>query len=115
MKPALPLDLAALAADPGCVAYVAPAEAPRLYGEAQALAARLWQRLQAASVPLTPPGNASGEDRLLTVQQAAAILGTDRRWVYRHADTLPFTRRLSPRALRFSERALRRWIESRGR
>lgn len=52
-------------------------------------------------------------DRLLTVKEAAERLGVDRRWIYRRADTLPFTRKLSPGTLRFSERALERWKEGR--
>jgi predicted DNA-binding transcriptional regulator AlpA len=50
-------------------------------------------------------------DRLLTVAEAAAILGVAPRWLYRHASRLPFARRLSPKALRFSEAALARYLE----
>jgi predicted DNA-binding transcriptional regulator AlpA len=55
----------------------------------------------------TPP------DKLLTVQEAADRLGVDRRWIYRHSENLPFVRRLSAGTLRFSERGLVRWQESR--
>ncbi len=53
------------------------------------------------------------EDRLLTVEEAAPLLGVAPRWLYRHARTLPFARHLSPKALRFSEVGLRRWVETR--
>jgi hypothetical protein len=53
-------------------------------------------------------------DRLLTPQEAAAILGQDSekgvRWLYRHAQRLPFSRRISRKNLKFCERGLRAWI-----
>ena len=56
------------------------------------------------------PGAASGDgDRMLTAQEAAPLLGVTPRWLYAHAKTLPFARRLSRKALRFSEVGLRRW------
>lgn len=55
----------------------------------------------------------SREDRLLTVEEAAQRLGVAPRWLYRHARTLPFTRHLSRKALRFSEAGLHRWLETR--
>jgi excisionase family DNA binding protein len=50
------------------------------------------------------------KDTLLTPEQAAAAMGVSRRWVYRHAAKLPFTRRISRKNLRFSEAALCRWM-----
>jgi predicted DNA-binding transcriptional regulator AlpA len=50
-------------------------------------------------------------DRLLTAPDTAAVLRVTTRWLYRHHKSLPFTRRLSGRALRFSERGLHRWLE----
>jgi predicted DNA-binding transcriptional regulator AlpA len=55
----------------------------------------------------------SRPDRLLNADEAATILGVNRRWLYRNAPRLPFTRHLSRKALRFSEVGLRRWIERR--
>src|SRR5438874_6958526 len=52
----------------------------------------------------------SQADRLLTPEEAASILGQNVRWLYRHAATLPFTRRISRKNLRFSETGLRRWL-----
>lgn len=53
-------------------------------------------------------------DSLLTIQEAAARLGVTPRWLYRHANTLPFMRRLSRRALRVSKAGLERWVDRRG-
>ena len=56
-----------------------------------------------------PRGSADGPDRLLRVQDAAALLEMSVDWLYRHADRLPFTVRTG-RSLRFSERGLRRYL-----
>lgn len=65
-----------------------------------------------AEQPARPgPPAPSSPDRLLTAEEAAAVLGVSRRWLYAHAGHLPFARHLSRRALRFSEAGLRRWIE----
>lgn len=52
-------------------------------------------------------------DRLLRVKEAAEILGVEVRWLYDRSDSLPFARKLAPRTLRFSERGLYRWMETR--
>ena len=49
---------------------------------------------------------------LLTPVEAAALLRTDVRWVYRHAKALGATR-LSRRKLRFSRRRVQRFVEAR--
>ncbi|MGH7547591.1 MAG: helix-turn-helix transcriptional regulator, partial [Gemmatimonadales bacterium] len=41
-------------------------------------------------------------DRLLNVDEAAALLGVTPQWLYRHAKELPFTCSLSRKCLRFS-------------
>jgi len=108
--------LAALAADPERVADLDPAALPGLIGEVEALKARLWARLQAAGAAVTvspDPKATPGADRLLTATEAAERLGVNARWLYRKADSLPFTRKLSQGTLRFSERGLERWQASR--
>lgn len=111
--------LATLAADPSRVQDVSRDALPGLIGEAEALRATLWARLQATAAPsapeaTTPPSsNGTKADRLLTAKEASERLGVGKRWMYRHADTLPFTRKLTEGTLRFSERGLERWKESR--
>ena len=48
-------------------------------------------------------------DPLLTSEEAASYLNVKPRWLYRHANGLPFTKRLSRRKLRFSKAGLLRW------
>lgn len=52
---------------------------------------------------------ATGDDRLLTPEEASRLLGVTPAWLYRHSPSLPFARRLSRKCLRFSEAGLRRW------
>jgi len=51
-----------------------------------------------------------GGDRLLTVKEVAQRLGHSVDWVYRHADGLPFTVKVSRRVY-FSERGYERFIQ----
>jgi|SRR5262252_2600773 len=55
-------------------------------------------------------GNASEKDVLLTAEEAAKLIGVNRKWLYRHANKLPFTRRISRKNLCVSEAGLRRWL-----
>ena len=54
-------------------------------------------------------GNAHADDRFLTTEEAAARLNVTPSWLYRHWGKLPFARKLSRKALRFSEAELLRW------
>lgn len=55
-------------------------------------------------------------DRLLTVEQVAERLNVSVDWVYDNAKKFPFTRKLGPKMLRFSERGLQKYLETtRGR
>ena len=76
------------------------------------------QSVLTARLLAIPTGSATSEpksattDQLLTAEDAAVILRVTPRWLYRHANRLPFTRRLSRKCLRFSEAGLRRWQTS---
>jgi hypothetical protein len=52
-------------------------------------------------------------DELITTKLAAAELNVEIDWLYRHAKTLPFSRRLSRKCLRFSRRGLVAWRNKR--
>lgn len=81
----------------------------------ESLKARVWSRLLQLSVAgEEEEGSSEPEpDQLLDVDDTAAVLGVTTRWLYDHADQLPFTRKLAPRTLRFSERGLYRWLGTR--
>jgi hypothetical protein len=49
-------------------------------------------------------------DKMLTADEAAALLRKQRRWIYRNADRLPFVRRVSRKSLLCSESGLQQWL-----
>ncbi len=89
------------------VADVPASDVPELAGRLEALKVRLVLRVQ---TPATLPAAArEDEDRLLDPQQAAALLGVKKSWIYDHsAEFSPV--RLPGRLLRFSESKLQRWL-----
>jgi predicted DNA-binding transcriptional regulator AlpA len=97
---------------PEKAAAVSPSQVPAVLGQLAELQAIFLARLvsqngsHSASVPSEP-------DRFLTAEEAAPVLGVTPRWLYRHSRKLPFARRLSRKALRFSEAGLRRWAAAR--
>ncbi len=56
---------------------------------------------------------ADGADRLLMAEEAAQTLAVSPDWLYRHANRLPFTRKLGPRMLRFSEQGIQKYLATR--
>lgn len=78
---------------------------------ARVVLARLPDALEA---PRAAPVQAEPE-RLIDVKEAATRCDVSPRWLYRNADKLPFTRRLSSGTLRFSEAGLTKWLASRGK
>ena len=57
--------------------------------------------------------NGHGEDHLLTTEEASRVLCVSPDWLYRHANKLPFTRKLGPKMLRFSQRGIEKWLATR--
>ncbi len=89
------------------------AQIPDLLADLERVRVLAWMRLSAPQVAKQAPTRPRpGKDRLLSAQEAAEVLGVSPRWVYDHADDLG-GQRLTPRCLRFSESALRRWLEAR--
>ena len=52
-------------------------------------------------------------DRLLTAEEAAKRLNYSTDWVYRNAKKFPFTKRITPHRLRFSESGIEKYIKTR--
>lgn len=80
-----------------------PEELPKLLGELEEIRCTAMARL-IAPVPSQPP------DELLDVEAAARRLGMSKDYLYRHADSFPFTRRMG-RSLRFSARGIDAYIK----
>ena len=98
--------LDALLTAPSMAAEVSPEEAAGLLAALGAIQTSLVARVLARPPKDTGAETRSPLDRLLKPQEAASRLGVKIRWLYDHASKLPFTRRLSRKALRFSERGL---------
>ncbi len=101
-----------LAASPERVRDLSSVEAAdlllRVVGLQTVLLARALAGQTNGPAPDTP-----AEDRLLSPEEAARRLGVTLRWLYRHAKHLPFTRRLSRKALRFSAEGLEKYLRQR--
>jgi excisionase family DNA binding protein len=95
-----------LAADPSRAADLAPEVARALILRAAAVVAAL------ATSPSAGPPAPVPEDRLLSVDEAARLLGVSPDWLYRRAHRLPFTVRMG-RVVRFSATGLARYIQQR--
>src|SRR5438046_1748383 len=105
------LTLAALLADPARAAEVPTNTIPALLAQLAAEQARLSAIESALAARLAAVATTNGPpaDRLLTVEEAAAKLGTTRDWLRRHAH-LPFVVRLSPGQVRYSAKGIERFI-----
>ena len=106
---ALHADLTALLSDPTKASTLSPEERHRLLVQASALVLTLAATQTTAPVERT---NANASDRLLTVAEVHHRTQLSTAWLYRHANALPFTRRVGRKVL-FSEAALSRWLVSR--
>ena len=67
---------------------------------------RMIVREEVATALSNGAGHAAEKDALLTPEQAAALIGVDKKWLYRHSKQLPFIRRLSRKKIRFNEAGL---------
>jgi predicted DNA-binding transcriptional regulator AlpA len=80
---------------------------PTVLGRLETLCLQLRRRYLMPTRGTAPPA-----DRLLSAAKAAERTGMSEDWLYRHADELPFTRRTSGRAVRFSEAGIAKWLAS---
>jgi predicted DNA-binding transcriptional regulator AlpA len=101
-----------LARDPVKATLLSPDEAMRLLACCSTAQSILLGRLMAANGH-QPVSTEPEPDRFLTPEEAAESLGVTPTWLYRHAKSLPFTKRISRKVLRFSEAGLRRWQANR--
>jgi hypothetical protein len=104
------ISLDSLLADPARVTALEIEQVPAVFaalaGLQTALAGRLLNNGRhepAVSMP----------DKMLTVEEAAALIHESETWIKRHAKRLPFCRCISRKRLVISEAALNRWLASR--
>jgi excisionase family DNA binding protein len=77
------------------------------------IAARLaTPPLDANAAPESASRGAGLPDEAISAAEAARMLGMSRRWLYRQAPRLPFTRKIG-RAVRFSRSGITRWLATR--
>jgi hypothetical protein len=109
--------LLALVDTPDRVSEVPLEQIPALVAEVASEQAALSAIQGALTVRLllTPAAHDSGSesDRPLSAKEVAHLLGVMKRWVQRRARRLPFTRRISDHAIRYSEAGLKRWMSNR--
>jgi len=127
MQSERPTLLEELLANPDTVSECSPGDAAALLEKLSCLQAALFKlaltRGVASSRNYQPPSArtsinsefgataaAWSQDDLLTIDEAAKMLCLSPRWLYRHAKTLPFTRKLSRKVLRFSRSGITRWL-----
>ncbi len=89
------------------IASAAPESLPALVGELARLQALALLRCH------SPRQEAGAEDKLLKVEEAAGLLGLSTDALYRRSAKLPFTVRLGPATVRFSESGIRKFIRAR--
>jgi len=104
-------DLLTLLQRPDWPKEIPKQEIPSAIGLLEAAKAQLWARLM-EPVDTSQKTNGNEPDRLVTVKEAAPMLNVTPRWLYNHARHLPFARRLSRKALRFSEKGLIKWQQA---
>jgi predicted DNA-binding transcriptional regulator AlpA len=103
--------------DPAAAARLGAAERAALLGKAL-VAVSVLAAAPAIAVNgngATPPASEPRPepDRTLDLAEAATLLGVKPAWLTRHARTLPFTRKLGHRTVRYSEAGIRRWLAAR--
>ena len=104
--------LAALIDNPARAVEV-PADAiPSVLEEVGTQEARLGTVKAILAARLAAPGTANGPDRLLTAQEVHERTTFSVDWLYRHANALPFARRVGRKVL-FSEAGLAKWLAKR--
>ena len=105
-------ELAGLVVDPSAAESVPRERVPALLAGLEEVRSGLLVRLL---TPVVSPTPVEQPDQMLTVAEVADRLAVDVRWVYEHTDTdlASCSRRIGARTLRFSSRALDRWLEAR--
>ena len=107
-----PINRSLLGIIPPDVATMPPEMLPALAMEIAAIQGAMAARM--ASVPVRNGGD-SDSDEMVNAKEAARRTGMSQRLLYKKAKAgeLPFARRVSARAVRFSARGIERWLAGR--
>lgn len=100
-----PLTLASVARDPGLLRDLPTAAVAAIASHATAV---LVERMAGS-------GAEGGEDRLMTAEEVAPVVGLSARYLRRHAASLPFTVRPTPGRVRYSLRKAQAWVAQKAR
>lgn len=100
--------LDALAADPELVKALPAPVVQHILIQVTSLLPLLVAYFGGSILPMEKPQ----DDTLLTIDEAAAILGKTKDALYRHSNKLPFTVR-DGRSLRFSQNGIQKYIRAR--
>lgn len=103
--------LRSLCTDPSRLAALTLEQERTLVASVRAVVGEEPQPRPAVALVSTAP--AWSESDLLTIDEAAVALRVSPRWLYRHAKSLPFSRKLSRKVLRFSRVGMARWLATR--
>jgi predicted DNA-binding transcriptional regulator AlpA len=98
--------------DPEALADVPVDDLPAIIMHLTALQGAAAIRLYRTPAPALQRHATSEPDRLLTAEDVHRQTQLSVRWLYRHADTLPFTRRIGRKVL-FSSAGLAKWLAGR--
>ena len=89
---------------------VPPEQVPGLVAELARVQAALLVALNRTAAAVQREAQRPDSDRMLDVKDAAEMLGVTRKWLYKHASTLAFSRKLSRKTLRFSRAGIAKWL-----
>jgi len=95
--------------NPDRIDHLDRAASAALFARVKTLEGRLFARLLCGD-DSTQPASQNAEDKLLTADQAAAMLGVTKGWVYRRGAKLGLAHRLGDGTLRFSRDAIQQFI-----
>ena len=98
--------------DPVRAAEVPVEQVPALFGEASTTRTALDMVIAILAPQLTARGESDSGDRLLKIDEAATRLATTKDWLRRRPD-LPFVVKLSDGVVRYSAKAIERFIATR--
>jgi hypothetical protein len=98
-----------IAVDPRCLVGLSKRAITALLLRTAVVQSALTAALAAEDSREQPASTALEDDRMLTIDEAAAVLRKSRQWFYRH-ESLPFIKRISRKSLLCSEVGMKRWL-----